>query len=82
MALTVSNRREEVMGRFRAIFAQLVSTTGTDVWTTGLRTIRGANFEVVAGSQGNVGASAISSAGAVTLAVPANSTVLAIVYGW
>lgn len=82
MALTITNRRNEVMGRFRVIFVQLVSTTGTDVWNTGLRTIRGANFEVIAGTQGNVGASAISSSGAVTLAVPANSTVLANVYGW
>lgn len=81
MALTITNRRNNVVGNMRQITATLVSTSGTDVWATGLRLIRGISLDEIAGTPGNVGASAIAS-GSVTLAVPANSTISAMVIGF
>lgn len=84
MALTITNRRVIVVGSMREVLATLVSTTGTDVWTTGLKVIKNVSLDQVAGTPGNVGASAVSATGSgtVTLAVPANSTISASVTGW
>jgi len=81
MALTITNKRNNIIGNMRQTTATLVSTSGTDVWVTGLKLIRGISLDEIAGTPGNVGASLIAG-GSVTLAVPANATISAIVTGF
>jgi len=81
MALTVTNRRNNVVGNMRQITATLVSTTGTDSWVTGLRLIRGISLDTVSGASAACGASAIVG-GTVTLSVSAAQSVNAIVTGF